>query len=347
MQVSHKYDRELGYSSCILVPPARKVPDLAEDARNGILTPPRSLPPKYFYDGYGSKLFERICHTPEYYLTRTEEQLLVRFAEAIMSTMQAEEILELGSGNSRKTRHLFDACEKLRHLCTYAPFDVCEDVLLGAADNLRSEYSWLEVTPLLGDYHAGITNVPKANGKRIFAFLGSTIGNFDPDAAIRFLTEIRECMHPGDGLLLGADQVKDPAILNAAYNDQQGITAQFNLNVLRVLNRELKGNFDLEGFSHEAVYNEALEQVEMFLVSKKRQRVRLEELAEEITFVKGERILTEISRKFTAQGLHAMIEAAGMFVGSHYQPDNQYFSLLLARSGHDCGPRSGIEAEPD
>jgi L-histidine N-alpha-methyltransferase len=148
MQVSQHYAGDVGYPGCIVVPPTREVPELAEDVLRGILTPPRSLPPKYFYDGYGSLLFERICGTSEYYLTRTEEELLVRFAEPIVSMIKGDEILELGSGNCRKIRHLFDACEKQQHICSYAPFDVCEEVLLQAADALRSEYSWLEVTPL-------------------------------------------------------------------------------------------------------------------------------------------------------------------------------------------------------
>ncbi len=338
MQVSQHYAGDVGYPGCVVVPPTREVPELAEDVLRGILTPPRSLPPKYFYDGYGSLLFERICGTSEYYLTRTEEELLVRFAEPIVSMIKGDEILELGSGNCRKTRHLFDACEKQQHICSYAPFDVCEEVLLQAADALRSEYSWLEVTPLLGDYHAGLANLPRAIGTRIFTFLGSTIGNFEGDAAIQFLTEIRECMRPGDWLLLGADRVKDPRVLHAAYNDQQGITAEFNLNVLRVLNRELNANFDLKGFSHDAVYNDVLEQVEMFLVANKSQCVQFKDLAKEVTFEKGEKILTEISRKFTSKGLHEMIEAAGLCVIKHYEPENRYFSLILAQLLHDPGP---------
>jgi len=238
-------------SVCTSIEPARNVPDIAEDVRAGLLSVPRSLPPKYFYDERGSRLFEQICATPEYYPTRTEEKLLSHYSEEIINQVKPEEIMELGSGNAQKTRRLFDACENTHHTCSYAPLDVCEPMLENVSAQLKSDYHWLEVMPLLGDYHAGLENLPKSHGTRLYVFLGGTIGNFYPGEAQDFIKEIKASMQPGDYLLLGADRVKDNHILDAAYNDEQGITAEFNLHVLNVLNRELKADFNPENFEHQ------------------------------------------------------------------------------------------------
>jgi probable methyltransferase len=316
---------------CLSVRPAWRVPNLAEDARRGLLTTPRTLPPKYFYDALGSRLFERICETPEYYPTRTENALLVRHSEAIVARVAPDQIIELGSGTSHKTRHLLNACEVLNRHPTYWPFDVCESVLRETASALISEYPWLRVNPLVGDYHGGLRHLPEGYGRHLFVFFGGTIGNFEDGAANRFLADLRAQMQPGDWLLLGADRIKDTAVLNAAYNDAAGITAEFNLNVLRVLNRELGADFQLEHFRHQAVYVPQRKQIEMYLVSERTQKVRIHAFDARLDFSSGERILTEISRKFTFKDLRRLLTSAGLQLISHFEPENQYFSLLLAK----------------
>ena len=317
-------------SPCLLIEPAYNVPDLAEDVRDGLLAPPRSLPPKYFYDETGSELFTQICNTPEYYPTRTEDRLLASYSLNIIEQARPEQILELGSGNSQKTRRLFDACEQFNHICNYAPFDVCAPMLESTSLQLQTEYEWLQVLPMLGDYHAGLDHLPVFHGRRLYVFLGSTIGNFSPLAARNFLTEIRENMQPGDFLLLGVDRVKDNAVLNAAYNDSQGLTAEFNLNLLNVLNRELDADFRVDNFSHQAGFNEIHSRVEMWLVCSRDHTVMLQDLDETITFRNGDGILTEISHKYTFAEIENLLQQCGFVINNHYQPDNQYFSLILA-----------------
>ena len=318
---------------CIPVAPARHVPGLADDVREGLLEPPRSLSPKYFYDERGAALFNRICETSEYYLTRTEDALLRQCSADIIALACPDYLIELGSGSSGKTVNLFDACERQGHTCLYAPFDICEPALTEAAGKLQSGYRWLDVRPLLGDYHAGLDHLPDFAGVRMFLFLGSTIGNFTPGEARAFLGDIRQRMEPGDFLLLGADRVKDPAVLNAAYNDAQGITALFNLNVLEVLNRELGADFRADNFSHLAVYNNESNRIEMYLVSRLGQEVTLGRLDAGFTLERGERILTELSYKFYFDELETLLEDSGLEIVRHFEPDNRYFSLVLAQRG--------------
>lgn len=316
---------------CLLVEPAYDVPGLAEDVRDGLLSQPRSLPPKYFYDEVGSELFTQICNTAEYYPTRTEDKLLASHGLDIIEQARPDQILELGSGNSRKTRRLFDACERFNHICNYAPFDVCASILETASLQLRSDYEWLDILPMVGDYHAGLDNLPVFHGHRLFVFLGSTIGNFSPVAARNFVIEIRNNMQPGDYLLLGVDRVKDNAVLNAAYNDSEGLTAEFNLNLLRVLNRELDADFRIDCFNHQAGFNETFSRIEMWLVCSRNHTVNLHLLDEMISFRKGDEILTEISHKYTYSEIENLVQQCGLVINSHFQPDNQYFSLILAR----------------
>ena len=318
------------YSACTSIKPARDVPDISEDVRSGLLSLPRSLPPKYFYDERGSQLFEQICATPEYYPTRTEEKLLLHHSKEIISQVKPSEIMELGSGNAQKTRRLFDACEENDHTCSYAPIDVCEPMLEITSEQLQSDYDWLDVNPLVGDYHAGLEHLPKTHGTRLYVFLGGTIGNFYPGQAQDFVKEIKTSMQPGDYLLLGADRVKDNHILDAAYNDEQGITAEFNLNLLNVLNRELKADFYPEHFQHKAEFNSRHNRIEMHLRCTQDHVVNLQAMNEKITFHKGESILTEVSHKYTSEGLEELMEENGLSICNHYEPDNQYFSLILA-----------------
>jgi L-histidine Nalpha-methyltransferase len=316
--------------ACTTIMPTRLIPDMVDDIRDSLLTTPRSLSPKYFYDERGSGLFDQICSTPEYYPTRTENRLLSKYAVEIINSTRPTQILELGSGYSVKTRRLFDACQHISHSCIYAPFDVCEEVLIEAAQKLAEEYDWLDLKPLLGDYHGGLGNLPGINGSRLFVFLGSTIGNFEQDEALAFMQELYKEMRPGDHLLLGVDRVKENEVLHAAYNDAQGITAEFNLNVLRVINRELNANFDIDEFSHSAHFNTDKERIEMRLISNSVQEVQINELDESIRFARDEEILTEISQKYTYNGIEEMLSTANFSIKDHYEDEDSYFSLVLA-----------------
>lgn len=315
---------------CTTIMPTRSIPDMVDDVRESLLELPRSLSPKYFYDERGSELFDQICSTPEYYPTRTENQLLSRYAVDIINKSTPDQILELGSGYAIKTRRLFDACQKTSQDCIYAPLDVCEEVLIESAKKLSEEYDWLGLKPLLGDYHAGLGNLPATQGSHLFVFLGSTIGNFEQADAKDFISEVYDAMRYGDHLLIGVDRVKENHVLHAAYNDSQGITAEFNLNVLHVLNRELNANFNTDEFTHSATFNTAKERIEMRLISNTDQHVHIDELGESIQFERGDEILTEISQKYTYTGIEEMLKQANFSITDHYEDEASYFSLVLA-----------------
>jgi len=208
---------------------------------------------------------------------------------------------------------------------------VCEKVLEQTAKQLQANYDWLNVFPWVGDYHAGLANLPDSDGVRLFVFLGSTIGNFTPEEAAGFITEIKQCMKPGDFFLLGADRIKNPEVLDAAYNDAEGLTAEFNLNVLCVINRELGANFDVSGFEHCARYNESKDRIEMHLIANCEQHVHISDINEIVSFKPGDEILTEVSHKYTSDGIEQLLQQCGLNIIEHYEPDNQYFSLILAQ----------------
>lgn len=316
---------------CETIAPTRAVPTLAEDVSTGLFAQPRSLPPKYFYDERGSRLFDRICDQPEYYPTRTESALLRDTAADIVALTRPQCILELGSGTSRKTRHLLDACSMLGARPIYAPFDVCDEILVASGEALSLDYRWLDVQPMVGDYTAGLGNLPRRAERILFVFLGGTIGNFTARESADFLAELRTVMRPGDSLLLGADRVKEPNLLHAAYNDDAGYTAAFNLNVLGVLNRELGADFALDGFAHYAHFNPHESRIEMHLVALAQQRVRFRGLAAALDFAEGDHILTEISRKFSRGELETNLAAAGFVITRHFEARQPRFSLVLAR----------------
>ena len=312
--------------------PTQQTSTLEQDIYNCFCNKPRRLPPKYFYDDEGSKLFDQICETPEYYVTRTEEKLLIDSADELISLVKPEHIIEFGSGTSRKTRILLDSCERNGHYCTYWPMEVCPEIVESAEQDLKIHYPWLKVNPIIGDFHADFDCIPLPEGRKLALFLGSTIGNLDQDEATEFLIKIRCLLAVDDQLLLGADRVKDKYILEAAYNDQSGITAKFNLNLLQVLNRELNADFIFENFSHSAVYNGEKHRMESYLVSNVSQLVYFKDLDLKINLRSGERILTELSRKFTPDSLQNLVYESGYSMVNHFSADNDYFSLLLMRA---------------
>ena len=319
-----------GPPACATVKPTRPAPDMPDDIRASLLTRPRSLSPKYFYDERGSKLFSRICETPEYYPTRVENGILKDCAAEVIRRARPARILELGSGYSLKTRRLLDACEALDHRCVYAPFDVCEEVLIETTQKLMRQYQWLDLVPLLGDYQAGLGNLPRPGGPHLFVFLGGAIGNFREHEALQFIKELDQVMQTGDHLLIGVDRVKECAVLNAAYNDAAGITAEFNLNVLRVLNRSLNADFEPAAFDHHAAFNTPQSRIEMRLIANTEQEVHIQDLNESIRFEQGDDILTEVSHKYTYSGIENMLSPAGLAITEHYEDEQAYFSLILA-----------------
>ena len=316
---------------CLEVEPVRAVPSLREDIERGFQQTPRSIPPKYFYDAYGSTLFERICDTAEYYPTRAETALLSEHAEAIIAASRPDHIIELGSGSCRKTRYLLAARAAAGLPLHFWPFDVCREMLETAGESLVAEFKNLRVSALVGDYLGGLAKLPRPQGRRLFVFLGGTIGNFTEIEAHQLLSDLRGHMRPGDYLLLGADRIKQRDVLEAAYNDAEGITARFNLNVLEVINRELDGDFRLDAFRHKAIYDERASRIEMYLIAEADQQVRIGALGRNYRFERGERLLTEISRKFSRDALECSLANAGFTIERHFEGGEQLFSLVLAK----------------
>ena len=321
---------KLQQDECVYIAKSRPVNSLEQDVREGLLSHPRRLPPKYFYDEIGSKLFDQICDTPEYYPTRTEATLLEKNAIEFITEAKPDHILEFGSGTSRKTHYLLQACEQLNIACEYLPFDVCKEMLQQVRSDFDKQYDWLDVSPLVGDYTAGLDHLHRPDGKCMYVFLGSSIGNFTKQEAKSFVAEVSDCMREGDTLLLGVDRVKDHKVLHAAYNDQQGVTEQFNLNVLQVLNEKLDGNFEQDKFRHQAVYNADDQRIEMYLISEEPHTVHLRSIDEQIHFSKNEPILTEVSHKYSYRGAESLLTQAGLHILNHIEPQNAYFSLILA-----------------
>lgn len=308
---------------------------LAADVRRGLTAAHKWLPPKYFYDDRGSRLFEAICELPEYYLTRTEDALLASIAGAVIGAAQPTQLVELGSGASRKTRQLLDALVRAQPVPWYVPIDVNETMLRQSMDALRADYPTLGVHALVADFEFGLPPLPAA-ARRLVAFLGSSIGNFVPPSDVALLASAAARAQPGDGLLLGADLVKSAALLEAAYDDAAGVTAEFNRNVLRVINRELRADFAPEQFEHVARYDVAAAQVEMHLRARRAQRVRIAALDLTVEFATGEMIHTETSRKFTRASLEAMLTSAGWRLTQWYASPADAFALVLATRGADA-----------
>ncbi|WP_278261303.1 L-histidine N(alpha)-methyltransferase [Nocardia sp. AG03] len=302
---------------------------LRADARTGLTSNPKSLPPKWFYDARGSELFERITELPEYYPTRTERALLERVVGEIAEAAKAEVLVELGSGSAAKTRLLLDALTAEGSLKTYVPQDVSAAALRGAATEVATEYPNLAVHGVVSDFTDTLHNLPRG-GRRMIAFLGGTIGNLVPAERAEFLAGITEVLEPGELLLLGAGLVIDPAVLVPAYDDAAGVTAEFNRNVLHVLNHRLGGDFAPEKFEHVAVWDPTAEWIEMRLRATTAMTATLTDLDLTVHFAEGEEIRTEISAKFHPDTLRAELTTAG-FTPTHTwtDPDSR-FALFLA-----------------
>ena len=303
---------------------------LAEDVREGLSCPFKELPPKYFYDERGSALFEAITELPEYYPTRAERSILESRASEIIAAGAPTTLIELGSGAAAKTRSLLGAMRDAGSLETYVPVDISEEITRRAAEELVAEYDGLRVHGIVCDYETHLERVPREEGGLI-AFLGGTIGNFRPGPRRSFLARIATLMYPGDRFLLGTDLVKDPAQLEAAYNDSAGITAEFNKNVLSVLNRELDADFDLDAFEHVAFWDADNEWIDIRLRSLREQFIDLRELDMRVHFARNEEMRTEISTKFTRERLEASYLDAGLELVEWWTDPAGLYALSLAK----------------
>jgi L-histidine N-alpha-methyltransferase len=309
---------------------------LADDVLDGLTRPFKELPPKHFYDAVGGELFDEICELPEYYPTRAERAILEARSAEIVAATGAAELVELGSGTAAKTRLLLRAMADAGTLSRFVPVDVTESMVLTCADELVDEFPDLRVHGIVGDFERHLGHIPRPDdGPRIVAFLGGTIGNFTPGTRRRFLRTTAKLLRPGiDHLLLGTDLVKDPAVLEAAYDDSAGVTAAFNRNVLRVINRELDADFDVDAFEHVAFFDREREWIEMRLRAERRMDVRVGKLGLDVTFAPREELRTEISAKFTVKRLGADLAAAGLELRELLTDPDELFALSLsARPG--------------
>ena len=302
---------------------------MERDVRSGLTAEPKSLPPVYFYDDRGSRLFDEITRLPEYYPTRSERSILDAHAGAIARGSGADTLVELGAGTCDKSRLLLDAMQSTGLLRRFVPLDVSDTTLWEAATALAADYPGLAVHAVVGDFHHHMDELG-SDGRRLIAFLGGTIGNFDPDQRAGFLARLVEAMRPGDRFLLGTDLVKDRGRLVAAYDDSSGVTAEFNRNVLHVLNRELGADFAPDRFTHVARWNESDHRIEMWLRSEDACRVHVADLDLGVEFAAGEEMLTEISTKFSPDSLRAELEACGLEVEATWASPGDEFLMTMS-----------------
>jgi len=305
--------------------------NFSEDVKIGLTSESKYLPFVYFYDHIGSQLFEKICELPEYYLTRTETDILETNADDIASQFSEETVLvELGSGSSTKTRILIEAFLERQSMAHYTPIDVSLQMLEESSYSLLEAYPDLEINAIAARYNEGIDHLNiRKDQQNLITWLGSSIGNFDRSEVTAFLRHIRKIMHPNDRFLVGIDLQKDKSIIENAYNDAQGITAEFNLNLLTHVNRELGGDFDLENFDHKAIYNEEIGRIEMYLISNIDQKVFISELDLEVSFTVNETIHTEHSFKYSLDDINGLAEGTGLYVEQQWLDAEQLFSLNL------------------
>ncbi|WP_433384771.1 L-histidine N(alpha)-methyltransferase [Micromonospora sp. KLBMP9576] len=302
---------------------------LREDVRTGLTAEQKWLPPKWFYDARGSELFEEITRLPEYYPTRAERAVLAERAATIAELTGAKTLIELGSGSSEKTRLLLEAFTRRGGLGTFVPLDVSVSALRQSTAEIAAEHPGLRVRGIVGDFTRHLDRLP-IGGRRLVLFLGGTIGNLLPAERARFLAAMRAALEPGDWLLIGTDLVKDPAVVVPAYDDSAGVTAEFNRNVLRVINRELGADFDPAGFAHVALWDPQREWIEMRLRALRPMRVRVLDLT--VTFAEGEELRTEVSAKFRPEGIAAELGAAGFAANDFWTDPDGLFGVTLVRA---------------
>jgi dimethylhistidine N-methyltransferase len=314
-----------------LAEPSRTA-SFAADVTAGLTSRPKQLPPRYFYDALGSALFVAITELPEYYVTRTETDILRRHAgEIARAAGPMSRLIELGSGNAQKTQLLIDAIAARQPELVFQPIDVDATVLESSGREVAMRFPSVTVDAICGDYR-DIASVGTSTGRTLALFLGSSIGNLDHDDATALLRDVRRVLAPGDSFLIGFDLIKDKRIIEAAYNDALGVTACFNLNLLTRINRELAGNFDLKSFSHRAFLNEKESRIEMHLVSDRRQAVRVEALKLDVEFQSGETIHTENSYKYETRQIDAFAAAAGFRVDGRWTDAQGWFADVLLRA---------------
>ncbi len=301
-----------------------------EEILTGLLSTPRKLPTRYFYDDRGSELFEQICKLPEYYQTRSEHALLKTVADQVVAQTGAEELVELGSGAATKTRVLLDAMARAKRLKFYVPFDVSEGIVRRVARELVEEYQGLQVHGVVGDFLAHLEHIPQG-GRRLVIILGGTLGNLGPEAAAAFLASISQEMAPGDFFLLGVQLITNTDRLEAAYNDSAGLTAAFNKNMLTVLKSVVGAEFDPDAFDHVARFNRDEHRIEMHLRSVRKQVIPIPELAVTLHLKEGEEILTEISAKYTRPQVEAQLTRAGFSPVAWYTDAERLHGLALAQ----------------
>ena len=308
--------------------------NMAHEIAFGLRQDSKFISPKFFYDQKGSELFERICRLPEYYIARTENQLLLDIKDELPKFLDGHFCLvELGSGSSTKTRHILDVLSRSQPSPEYVPIDISE-FLETSMSALVKEYPGLCVTGIMDTYENGLHLVADRNTTNLIAFLGSSLGNFPLADRLPFLRTVRNSMNKNDLFLLGLDLVKDRAVLENAYDDSQGVTAQFNLNILERINNDLDADFDLDGFSHHSLYNESEQRIEMYLRSLRRQHVVIPKANLELTFEEDELVHTENSHKFSIPGIDSMMTDAGFYIVKLWQDAETKFALVLA--GKDC-----------
>ena len=305
------------------------------EVENGLAGSPKSLSPWMFYDAWGSCLFERITALQEYYPSRVEREILVRYAEEIVARVRPDlsrvlRVFELGAGTAAKTGILLEAAMRSHGRVTYVPCDVSPDALNQACTSIESLLPTVQLQPIVGNYVTHPPQLARAKGTTLALYIGTSIGNFSPQAARTILCNLRSQMHSGDALLLGTDMVKDEEILLAAYDDKEGVTADFNLNILRRLNRELGADFDSAGFRHRVRWNRADSRIEMHLESLREQYVRIPAAKLHVHFARGETIHTENSYKFTQDAISALLDDAGFKIEQTWKDPLEWYALTLA-----------------
>lgn len=315
------------------IPVQAPIAEIAEDVRAGLTTTPKALPPRLFYDARGSDLFEQITRLPEYYLTRTERAIFEEYADRMIAAAGAGlSIIELGAGTAEKTAILLRAALNRQFSLTYHPVDVSASALAIAQKRLTAEMPRLRVQPIVADYTSGVDAIANIRGRKLVLYIGSSIGNFEPDDAALVLRRVRASLAAGDALLLGVDLPKKASLLHAAYNDGQGVTAAFNLNVLARINRELGADFNLRRFRHDAVWNPVASRMEMYLVSLATQTVRIPALGFDVSFREGERVHTENSYKFSQERIEGILAAGGFSRERTWTDRKECFAVHLTRA---------------